>query len=641
MVPVGYSPETLLETPAVKKPLLRIQGGGSREQKGGFLPLDTKELIIQCNARNEKLHYVIDGKIEKPLEGVKEIVDANFDGIEKKSMQYSWVLDEDCFNIAAVPLLNTVGDYMKDGGIVAFIDYSEDMLDKIDLIKKFIKDMENKYERLTDNWDISVIRASEFPFILGFTDGDGNARIPEVLMLFTLANTTSADKATIKLDAGFRVRNPDTAKENIKNLSFTQSEGDLFNFLHFDKPFIRKFILRSDASKESFFEFWKMYVTLDGTSQFKLMTALESRKVQGYITNLLDEYRKYLSESALHLLFHDNEIPFTPVEESSINSFIFTKDAPGVEVDYKKISAEVKLLIETISKVKNIRLIGHRTLIAQAEENLVRVKLEYENLIKEIEEITKATRICLDAAKNASIDSVELSKAFDDLQAFKFTESQNTEDYMTAANTVIPLANKVLKSLLDLEEAAKKFAIIVEKNVPESNNNSTYEPSEGSETYENDLDEENDENSNNNSNNNSNTSSEAPRPRNVELNRLKAILNQRKDPEDRLIEVFRYLDQTFPKEKYPYFKSLMGVGRGCHFDIDHGKIEPGSFFELYIENRAEATFPWILNTLIRIKYKKFESDDLKEMFVEFYKSHIFNAPGGVKYKERVMSYIST
>ena len=134
-----------------------------------------------------------------------------------------------------------------------------------------------------------------------------------------------------------------------------------------------------------------------------------------------------------------------------------------------------------------------------------------------------------------------------------------------------------------------------------------------------------------------------PRPKNVELNKLKTIFNQKKDGEERIIEAFEYLNQTFPKVKvkYQYFKSLMGIRIGCHFDIDHPKIEPGSFFELYIEKKSDnaLTFPWILNTLIRIKYKKFKNDDLKEVFIDFFKDHIFNAPGGVKYKERVISYI--
>ena len=54
---------------------------------------------------------------------------------------------------------------------------------------------------------------------------------------------------------GFRVRDPNEAKEDIKNQSFTQGEEDLFEYLHFNKQFIRDYIAKSETSKERFFEY--------------------------------------------------------------------------------------------------------------------------------------------------------------------------------------------------------------------------------------------------------------------------------------------------------------------------------------------------------------------------------------------------
>lgn len=669
--PPNYKKDSLLAEPAEKKTVLPVQGGGARVQKGGARP-NEKELLIECYDHALKIHYVDGGKLAEPLgEDVKYInKDDDYKEIKEKSIKYAWVNTEKCFDEAAIPILNKVGPLMKGGGTVIFIDYNPALEITPDLIKDLAEEFKKKEtveEPLTHEWDINIIKASDFPFILGVNDGTKDI-IPINLVLYTLPGVpedtevvAEPQEPTIKLAVGFRVRNPETAKEAIKELSFTPGEELLFKRLGFDKPFIRKYITlpdatkeESDASKDAFFKFWKMYVLMDGTSQFSLMTKGESQKVQQYMRDILDSYRKYLSESALQLLFHTSGKPYEPVSESaSSDPFVFTKTVSGKSQDHTKISKAVKELIEAVAAAKGLDFKGHRISIAKAK-TLTTVKAAYDSLKSNIAKLVEQAKKAIAASVIASLDTGEALATLTELEGFKFTPGEDSEDFIKAANDLISLATKLINKLDALEKAAREFAIIVEVEVEgeDESNDESYEPSENGDD---DSDEDSDDGSDDGSDDSSEEGSEGgdtnnsgsentrppPRPKNVELNALKAIFNKKKDGEERILEAFNYLSETFPKPKYLYFKSLMGVIRGSHFDIDHPKIEPSSFFELYLEkkNDNELTFPWILNTLIRIKYKKFKSDELKPVFLDFFKDHIFNAPGGVKYKERVISYI--
>ena len=511
-------------------------------------------------------------------------------------------------------------------------------------------------ETKTESTDKSVgpfvegdVSSLGYIFLYKYTD-----KKPESVVV---TESTESQEPTIKLEVGFRVRNPETAKEAIKQLSFTPTEELLFKHLGFDTPFIRNYITlpeatkeKSEASKEAFFKFWKMYVLMDGTSQFSLMTKGESQKVQQYMRDILDAYRKYLSESALQLLFHTSGKPFTPVPEGPVDPFVFTKSAKPI--DHTKISKAAKDLIEAVAAAKGLDFKSHRISIAKAK-TLTTAKASYEGLKIDIAKLIEQGKKAIAAGIVASLDTGETLTAITAVEGFKFSSGEDLEDVIKAANDLISLATNLIKKLEALEKAAREFAIIVEVEVEDENDDS-YTPSENGDDDEG-SDEGSDEDSDDGlddgldngsegedtNNSGSENTRPPPRPKNVELNVLKAIFNKKKDGEERILEAFNYLSETFPKPKYLYFKSLMGVGRGSHFDIDHPKIEPSSFFELYLEkkNDNELTFPWILNTLIRIKYKKFKSDELKPVFLDFFKDHIFNAPGGVKYKERVISYI--
>jgi len=113
---------------------------------------------------------------------------------------------------------------------------------------------------------------------------------------------------TIRLSVGLVVRVvDDSLKEDIQNLKFTGDEQILFDkYLRFNHPFIKKFIV-SDAVKEDFFEFWKLYVNYDGTNKYTLMTRKEGRTIQRFMEKVLDAYREYLMTTVVQfLLKQDN-----------------------------------------------------------------------------------------------------------------------------------------------------------------------------------------------------------------------------------------------------------------------------------------------------------------------------------------------
>lgn len=113
---------------------------------------------------------------------------------------------------------------------------------------------------------------------------------------------------TIRLSVGLVVRVvDDSLKEDIQNLKFTGDEQILFDkYLRFNHPFIKKFIV-SDAVKEDFFEFWKVYVNYDGTNKYTLMTRKEGRTIQRFMEKVLDAYREYLMTTVVQfLLKQDN-----------------------------------------------------------------------------------------------------------------------------------------------------------------------------------------------------------------------------------------------------------------------------------------------------------------------------------------------
>ena len=315
----------------------------------------------------------------------------------------------------------------------------------------------------------------------------------------------------VKLEKGFRVRVPDGVKQEIMDLDFIPEEERLFkDYLKFDKPFVKRYISRTQQSKEDFYDFWKLFVEKDGTDGYTLMTKSEGKKLQSYMENIVYAHRDYLIQSALRLLRkQDNPEHF--------------EDVLNPEKEEGFIFAEVK-------------------------------------------------------------------------------------------PRVVPEAEAEAEAEVEAEEE-------------EDDDDSEYEPDDEEDEDEDEEDEEAEE-------------EEKPQ-KNVEFKELVKILNGREAAEKKLAHVFEYLTTTFPKEKYLYFKVLMGIMRGSHFDISHGRIKVDSFFDLFREERDEnkLSFGSLLNLLVRIDINSIKDVDLKENFKEFFRTHIFNDPSGIKYKDRVVAYI--
>jgi len=340
----------------------------------------------------------------------------------------------------------------------------------------------------------------------------GGARPSNIESVTTDVRNRSEDKEVpgvklVKLEKGFRVRVPDEVKQEIMDLDFIPEEERLFkDYLKFDKAFVKRYISRTQQSKEDFYDFWKLFVEKDGTDGYTLMTKSEGKKLQSYMENIVYAHRDYLIQSALRLLRkQDNPEHFEDVlNPEKEEGFIFAEVKPRVVPEAE----------------------------AEAEEE---------------------------------------------------EEEEDDDD------------------------------------------DSEYEPDDEEEEVEDEEEEEEEE----------------PAKKNVEFKELVKILNGREGAEKKLANVFEYLTVTFPKEKYLNFKLLMGIMRGSHFDISHGRIKVDSFFDLFREERDEnkLSFGSLLNLLVRIDVNSIKDIDLKENFKEFFRTHIFNDPSGIKYKDRVIAYI--
>jgi hypothetical protein len=690
--PPNYNKESILPEPVAKKTILPIQGGGARTplergsrtplksgariQKGGAPPINEKELLVQCHQKYLQLHYVKNGELAEPIgKDVRyiDMDDVNFEGIEKKSIMYSWFIGQECFDEYVITVLNDTAEYMKEGGTVVFVDYTPKMM-SLDKLKGFIVTKEKEIP-LKDKWDISIVKASDFPFLLAYNTGDED-RIPTYLMLFKLlggsaplppqgqgqaqvpqAVKPAPKESTIKLAVGIRVRNPEEAKDNIRELSFTPGEKVLFRRLGFDKPFIRKYIMMpeaskqvSDASKDAFFNFWKMYVLMDGTSQFSLMTKSESQKVQQYMRDILDAYHKYLTESALQLLFHTSGKPYEPVLEDVVqDSFVFTKTVNAKGTNYKKISTAAKTLIESVAATKEFDFKTHRISIAKAN-TLPVAKAAYDNLKKDIAALLIHANKAIVAAKEASLDGGKQELAA--VEGFKFTSGDDVEDYIKAAIDLISLTNKLVKKLDDLEKAAREFAIVVE--LEGDNNDETYVSSEnGSNDTNNSTNSGNSENSNVSDNSNAETnfdinsnadslaSVRAPanpltqeerelKQMNTELKNLLTavdkIVSTQGEDNKKISSIIALLSTALPDDdlgkKLRKYLGNPPKRDAIHVEIT-SKIAPSTFFNIYLIEKGKSgdkytkRLKWILDKLILLDLRRLNKnvkDELINLF---------------------------
>ena len=147
-------------------------------------------------------------------------------------------------------------------------------------------------------------------------------------------NTNSVKGVSlIKLEAGFRVRVPnDSIKQEIMDLDFTPDEERLFeDYLKFNRDFVKKYITKSDQTKQDFYDFWKLFVEKDGTDGYTLMTKTEGKKLQNYMEQIIYAQRDYLIQSALRLLRkQDNPETFELITNppESDDGFIFAEVKP-------------------------------------------------------------------------------------------------------------------------------------------------------------------------------------------------------------------------------------------------------------------------------------------------------------------------
>jgi len=138
------------------------------------------------------------------------------------------------------------------------------------------------------------------------------------------SSTTHAftEPKTILLSNKLRVRwipSDDSLKEAIMKHEFTDNERILFNnYLHFNKPFIVKY-LQSDANKEDFYTFWKLYVNNDYANLQSLILKTDGIRVQDFLKKIHKMYVEYLKAKRSQYIGPESKRPYP----QSFQEFLF------------------------------------------------------------------------------------------------------------------------------------------------------------------------------------------------------------------------------------------------------------------------------------------------------------------------------
>ena len=143
------------------------------------------------------------------------------------------------------------------------------------------------------------------------------------------------------LSNGMVVRKVDESlRDSIQKLDFVLDEERLFESLHFNTPFIKRH-LQSDAVKDDFFEFWKLYITYDGTDQFILMTYKEGKRIQDFMRSVLEVYRQHLMTNAQPYLTSKKDT-YTLLETIQL-----PQPAPEPQAEDAETSVDIELVPNT------------------------------------------------------------------------------------------------------------------------------------------------------------------------------------------------------------------------------------------------------------------------------------------------------
>jgi len=190
------------------------------------------ELLVVCHCpvpTHPQIYYVDDGALGTPLGAEVSYVDSmaceenKWDKIEDESKIYVWGMqcpiypilegdlryyDPEAYWVRVfIEILNNSWRVLKNGGSVIFPrngEINSDKRDKLSLIQRFI----NENERI-NNWNLTLINATDFLFNLGYINRSNYLIIPDILYVFT----KTADESKIQLKEQLRIEAPDTGVE--------------------------------------------------------------------------------------------------------------------------------------------------------------------------------------------------------------------------------------------------------------------------------------------------------------------------------------------------------------------------------------------------------------------------------------------
>lgn len=313
-MPIGYSSASILPQPVKRQPLLRIVGGGGAgaegaggaDEKGGNIEgIEFRgkrgDAAFQAATDKSELSqlYILEKRPESATELPKQLP-PQFEEVNFDDLQQSIFIDED-----GAPL-NLKGEYLSTKKILPVLrlpsassyTFARKALEPFRILRnlKHFPAPTVPVRPTTPKGAAPADMSKSVEFKNGSVDLDGITLIQ-----------TPVGKTILVGRSLLRVRNPTEkgVKEDIAVLRFTPSEFQLFIQLGFNKPYIKTYLKQlSTQSKEAnpFTQFWEQYILSDCGKIEHYYTKTECLATEKFLKTLYDEVFRFRREEELQFL---------------------------------------------------------------------------------------------------------------------------------------------------------------------------------------------------------------------------------------------------------------------------------------------------------------------------------------------------
>ncbi len=314
------APESLLPLPSQKVDMIEYKGGGFVEQKKDVnvspfrgvsttnIPDSLKKNTLILELGNELKPIRTDGTFQ-----VLPVIFSKRQGTEQSELKY---LEEQ--TIHNIPIQNlyffspTGGELSHTNSQTLFTSnngqfilfFTDKLKSKTSVFVPVKEENENNNSNISDiQSNLSINNKSSIVTQMP------NIQENDMSLPITATRTLASGHIVRFVD--------DSVKGDIQALKFTHDEKEIFNQLFkVGRPFIKEFLQRPE-NKEEWFNFWRLFINLDGTSNMTIMTRREGREISNFLQRVLDAYRKYLFENAIGYLL-STEVQASQVKEENV-----------------------------------------------------------------------------------------------------------------------------------------------------------------------------------------------------------------------------------------------------------------------------------------------------------------------------------